>query len=439
MPFALRLDHPGTGLKLLCLADIHLGRQPARIPAAVSAQIPARELGPAGAWARAVDYAIAQGVEAVLLAGDVVEQEDDFHEAFVDLRHGVDRLAAAGIAVIGVTGNHDVRVLPRLAEAIPAFRLLGRGGHWEATVVDNTAGESVQIVGWSFPEARVTTSPLATALPERAPGPTIGLLHCDRDQPGSRYAPVTTLELEQAAVDAWLLGHIHKPDPLAGDRPMGYLGSLTGLDPGETGAHGAWLLHVGDAGRLAIEPVPLAVLRWYEVTVAVDGIAAAEDVHGRIALALDEQHAAVAAGEHRPLAVGVRLRLTGRTDLRAAIERSLTADDPRRAPVERDGIVYFVHDWQLALAPAIDLDAAARGTDPVALLARKLLLLEGDDSRERRALIAAARDRLDAVPRRRPYNSLGAAPPTDEQIATLLARAARRALDDLLHQREGAT
>lgn len=428
----------GTGLKLLCIADIHLGRQPSRVPERVNERFEGRQLGPAGAWMRAVGYAIEQDVDGVLLAGDVVEQEDDFHEAFIDLRQGVEQLTAAGIAVLGVTGNHDVRVLPRLAEAIPDFRLLGAGGQWQAAVVEGADGRRARVLGWSFPEPVVHTSPLAAGLPPRESLPTIGLLHCDRDQPGSRYAPVAGAELQQAPVDAWLLGHIHKPDPLGGQRPMGYLGSLTGMDPGETGAHGPWLLTIGGDGGIAAEQVPLAPLRWIELAVAVDDLASPEDIHRQITDAIDRAHTELATLAHRPAAVGCRLRLTGRTNQRAELERTLDADDPRQAPAERDGTVYFVHDWHLDVQPTIDLTEAAQGTDPVALLARKLLILRGADSAERRALIGEARDRLAEIPRRRPYNVLGAEAPGDADLAATLEAAAQRALDDLLRQRDNA-
>jgi len=424
-------------MRLLCLADIHLGRQPARLPDAVRERVGTRALGPAGAWARAVDYALACGVDAVLIAGDVVEQHDDFHEAFVDLRSGVERLTRAGIRVLGVTGNHDVSVLPRLAETIAAFELLGVGGTWEAADLDAGDARGVRVVGWSFPEARVRTSPLASALPARGPRATIGLLHCDRDQPRSPYAPVRSSELQAAPVDAWLLGHIHRPDDLGGgEGPSGYLGSLTGLDPGEDGEHGAWLVSIDAAGRVGAEQVPLAPLRWAELDVAVGDLSAAEDVHQRIVARLDELHAMIAEQTQRPLAVGCRLRLTGHTALRRAIERTLTGDDPTATPGERDGIVYFVHDWRLDLLPAIDLEAAAESRDPAGRLAHKLLVLRGGDSVERRELIQAARERMEAVVRRQPYNALGVDAPDDEEVAATLEAAARRALDDLLAQRE---
>ncbi len=423
-------------MKLLCIADIHLGRQPSRVPSPVLERLGGRELGPAGAWARAVEFAVAQGVDAVLLAGDVVEQEDDFHEAYPDLRRGVERLTGAGIRVLGVTGNHDVKVLPRLAEGVPAFELLGAGGIWQAEVLAGDDGSRVRVLGWSFPEPVVRVSPLASGLPGGDAMPTIGLLHCDRDQLGSSYAPVRSSELREAPVDGWLLGHIHKPDDLSGERPDGYLGSLTGMDPGEPGAHGPWLLEVAGDGRIAMEQVPLAPLRWTELDVPVDGLEAAEDVHRLITEMIEACHAEVGAASHRPDAVGCRLRLTGRSDLRAAIERSLNADDPKAGVYERDGIVYFVHDWRLEVLPAIDLEAAAEGTDPVALLARRVMLLRGADTDARRELIAAARERMVAVPRERPYNTLGAEPPDDERIAATLEAAALEALDSLLQQQE---
>jgi hypothetical protein len=266
--------------------------------------------------------------------------------------------------------------------------------------------------------------------------PTIGLLHCDRDQMQSRYAPVRSAELQAAPVDAWLLGHIHRPDDLTGAHPSGYLGSLTGVDPGEPGAHGAWLLEVAGDGRICMEQVPLAPLRWTERDVAIDDLETAADVHRLITKAIEASHADLAAAPHRPEAVGVRLRFTGRTDLRAEIGRNLDSDDPRAAVHERDGTLYFVHDWRLDIFPAIDLEATAEGTDPVALLARRLLVLRGGDANARQALIAEARERMLAVPRQRPYNTLGAEPPDDERIAATLEAAALRALDDLLAQQE---
>ena len=427
-------------MKLLCVGDIHLGRQPARLPTGLLDELRATELGPAAAWRLAVDFALADVVDAVLLAGDVVEQEDDFYEAYGDLRRGVDRLAAAGIPVLAVSGNHDVQVLPRLADAVPGFRLLGRGGAWEVRGVAGRDGRRVQVLGWSFPERRVSTSPLAAhGLPALDPGegPVIGLLHCDRDAAGSPYAPVRSAELADAPADAWLLGHVHKPDPLAPPRPIGYLGSLTGLDPGEAGPRGPWRLECAGP-ELALEHLPLAPLRWEEVEVALDGLESAENVHALAVAALDALHDRLAADRFRPRAVGCRLRFTGRTAHPREVGRLLAASDPLRVLHRRDDLLYFVHDWRMEAGPALDLDELARGVDPPALLARKILLLRGPaGDADRRALLAGTRRRLESLGERRTFAAHGLVPPTEDEAAELLERAALGALTELLAQRGG--
>ena len=134
-------------LKLLAVGDMHLGRRPSRLPGELTGK--SEELGPTGAWARVVEEAIEIRVDAVALAGDVVEKENDFFEAYRELHRGVVRLTASGIRVLGVVGNHDVSVLPRLAEQIEAFELLGRGGQWQSTRLEAN-GETVTLWGWSL-------------------------------------------------------------------------------------------------------------------------------------------------------------------------------------------------------------------------------------------------------------------------------------------------
>ncbi|WP_440995877.1 metallophosphoesterase family protein [Arhodomonas sp. SL1] len=426
-------------MQLLCVGDIHLGRQASRLPSEVLERFRGWELSPAGAWRRTVEEALRRGVDAVLLAGDVVEQNDDFYEAYADLREGVAELAGAGVAVLAVAGNHDVEVLPRLADSIPEFRLLGRGGRWEAETLQGGDGGRVRVLGWSFPGEVVTTSPLAEGVPDAGTGavPSIGVLHCDRDQTGSHHAPVRLAELEAAPVDAWLLGHIHRPDALAAPRPIGYLGSLTGMDPGESGPHGPWLLEV-TGGELAIGQIPLAPLRWEEVAVPLDDLDDPAGVHLRITHALDAIHQRIAAGAARPRAVGCRLRLTGRSEHRQAVQRILSADDPRAMVQEREGIVYFIERWRLEALPAMDLEALANNSDPVGLLARKLLILRGEDGPERRALITEAQRRMVSRVHERDFAPLGAPEPDPDEVASILERAALEGLDGLLTQREGA-
>src|SRR5690606_5045218 len=132
------------------------------------------------------------------------------------------------------------------------------------------------IHGWSFPQRAVTSSPLASHRLERESGVNLGLLHCDRDQHESRYAPVATSALQDVGLDGWLLGHVHRPDALRNDDLLGYLGSATGLHPGEYGARGPWLISITNARLESVVQWEIAPLHWERVFIDVTGISAPE-------------------------------------------------------------------------------------------------------------------------------------------------------------------
>jgi exonuclease SbcD len=424
--------------RLLCVGDIHLGRRPSGLTEAAAERVDVRDFTPAAAWLETVSEALRLQVDGVLLAGDVVEQRDDFYEAYGVLDEGVKRLVGRGIRVLGVAGNHDGLALPRLADAIPEFRLLGRGGRWEFDTIESADGPRVRVLGWSFPQTRVGTDPLAELPPVDDTGsPTVGLLHCDRDAGGSRYAPVRSSDLDRAPVDAWFLGHIHKPDALSGPRPIGYLGALTALDPSDEGRRGPWLVEIAGRGSVEIEQLALAPLRFERLDLDVSGLDEAEDLRQLVPQAIEQLHAKLTGSDLRPRAVGVRLHLRGRTPHRPALEAE------RRRLVEmvvqRDDTVYFVQKAVNETLPDRDLrEIASGGRDPYALLAARVVALRaGADDPVRRRLIARARARLERVRNKPIYARLDPPSLDDESLSALLQSAALEAMDLLEQRREG--
>ena len=417
-------------MKILAVGDMHLGRTPSRLPP----ELHAPDLGPAEAWRRTVAAAVDEGVKAVLLAGDVVDRDDDFFEAYRALEHGVRTLADAGIDVIGVAGNHDVKVLPRLVRHIPQFRLLGEGGRWESCRIEGN-GESVTLWGWSFPQPRVLSSPLDGHSLDPMPGINLGLLHCDRDAgPDSPYAPTSRLELARAGLDGWLLGHIHKPDALTAASPNGYLGSLTGLDRGESGPRGPWTITVHD-GRIAeVEHLPLAPLRWEALDVDLEGIGEPFQAKERLLASITELDGRMASLPRAPNAIGLSVSLIGRTGFGNAALDQLSPEDRNETHTGAAGTRYFVESVHLDTRPEIDLEELARRQDPVGLLAARLLWLdrpEGDSEHDR--LVDEARQALRAQSAQSVWRGLRADGDASEPAAWL-RRAGYRALDRLLGQ-----
>ena len=413
-------------MKLLAIGDMHLGRLPVSLPEGVAGS--ARSLGPETAWARCVEAAISRQVEAVLLAGDVVDRERDFFAGYATLKAGIEKLLEHDIRVLAVVGNHDTEVLPRLAEALPGLKLLGRGGAWESVTL--TAGA---VIGWSFPSRRVTHSPLETFPDAPPPRPCLGLLHCDRDQTKSPYAPVQTSELSAAPIDAWLLGHVHQPDLSGGPRPIGYLGSVSALRASETGHRGPWLLEIFDGGVHASQ-IALAPLAYDALDLDVSELKNVADLDSIILNAGKRQVARRIETGALPDALGLRLRLTGRHPSLSALADTAANIMAQQPVFEESGCRVFVDKLESAVTASLDLEALARQPDPAGVLARDLLLLTGPDGDARRRLIAEARQRMQAA------GGIAELQPVDDDISAehaveRLIRIGHAALARLVEQR----
>ncbi|MDF1566266.1 MAG: metallophosphoesterase [Deltaproteobacteria bacterium] len=424
---------------LLFVGDVHLGRRPTGLDGALPHGLELEALSPTAALRATVDLALERKVRAVVFAGDLIDDAEDRFEAIRPLEEAVRRLGAAGISVFGVAGNHDTLALPRLAGRIEGFTLLGEGGRWQLEAIPpiDEGDPPLDLLGWSFPESHVLEDPTAELegsgiLAARRPGARLlGVLHGDLLDAGSRYAPLSRHRLAALGADAFLLGHIHRPDALTGERPLGYLGSLCALDAGETGPHGPWLLHL--EGETRLEQVPLSPLRYEAITLAL------EEASARTPDALLAAiRARLPEGEldprHTRLVV-VRATLEGRlSDRQAVRELAALSVGERQLGGEIPGLVERVDD---RTRPALDLQHLAERPTPVGHLARRILALQEGDEAARAALLADARARCHdwlsgrwALP---PGASL--APPLEDRLLP----AAWAALEALLeHSSEGA-
>lgn len=411
-------------MKLLAVGDMHLGRLPVALPESLADR--ARDLGPDAAWARCVEHAIEHGVEAVLLAGDLVDRERDFFAGLNALKAGVERLTGADVRVIAVAGNHDTQVLPRLADAIDGLTLLGRGGQWEQVTLSDC-----DVLGWSFPARHVTQSPLQS-LPElTAERPVIGLVHGDLDRPDSRYAPLDGGALARSGAAAWLLGHVHQPHPLDGERPIGYLGAVSALRASDLGVRGPWQLALED-GRVTARQQALAPLAFETLTLDWAPDDEPDRLLPRVVEAAQRCVAERIEQGALPDALGLRITVRGETD-RDAVLREQAAQVGEEACFEDGGCQVFVQKFIIDTRPAPDLEALARRADPVGLLARDLQRLTGSDPAARQELIDSARRAMSDAVAAVEFQPV-AAPIDDATVADHLERAARRALSDLLGQ-----
>ena len=421
-------------ISLLAVGDMHLGRRPSRLPPWLANQ--ADLLTPIGAWERCVDYALDQHVDLVVFAGDLVDQEDNFFEAYRPLERGIRRLVEAGIEVFGVSGNHDVKVLPRLAEQLTHFQLLGKNGHWQSRSFSQ-GRDGVTIHGWSFPKPVVTDSPLAGHRFQKGPGVNLGLLHCDLDQTSSNHAPVPSASLKDAGLDGWLLGHVHKPSTLSPTHPTGYLGSLSGLHVGEQGPRGPWLIEIDNDQIQSLTQWKIAPLHWAELALDIESLQDPQLAQDLLLGELKQLDHDLRQHELPPTAVGVRLRLTGQSDLGGQVIETLEANLGENLATGEIASV-FIESIIDETRTAVDLEYWASQPNHAGQLASSLLVLDGaPENPARQRLIASAREQLSAVSTDARWGLNEQVQWNDERVCDYLRRSGHRLLAEFIEQLEG--
>ncbi|SDY28598.1 DNA repair exonuclease [Citreimonas salinaria] len=263
----------GTG-KFLHVADLHLDSplrtQALRNPAmgenlrAASRQV----LG------KLVDAAIAEDVDAVLLAGDTFDRGVADVVSRAALATELARLWRARIPAVLIQGNHDALLdLDRYGPVSDALHILTP----DAPTV--TIGDAA-IHGVGFSAVHMPES-LLPRYPSPEPGRVnVGLMHTSLGgAPGhDPYAPCGLSDLLSHGYEYWALGHIHKR---AVYRDEGRMAVMPGIPQGrsvrETEGGSATLVTLDLDGPRICE-IPLDILRFVRVPV---NFAGATDQAGR--------------------------------------------------------------------------------------------------------------------------------------------------------------
>lgn len=254
-------------LTVLATGDIHIGKKSSNI------KDDAVEGATKYTWDRIVDYVIKNNVDVLALTGDIVDQDNRYFEAIGPLQSGFERLKQSNISVYMVAGNHDFEVLPQLvdSEKHSNIRLLGANGTWEMDTFSKN-GKNIQFIGWSFPKKYVSEDPLLSfKISEIDPNlTTIGILHGDVGVDNSNYAPIDINNFMSHSVQAWILGHIHKPEILNKSEPIVYYpGSPHALSAKEQGIHGPILLTINSQTDIEIKQIPLSPVRYETLSVDI--------------------------------------------------------------------------------------------------------------------------------------------------------------------------
>ena len=261
-------------MRIVHAADVHLDTPFRRHDAALRQRL--QQAGRAALRAL-VDLTLEERADALLIAGDLFDNEWLTIATERVLTRELRRLTDRGVAVVYATGNHDPGRINYRAAHIdwPATNFFLHSSRTPRRISISRGGERI---GWIVAAGHQTThesTNLASAFPPApGPAPAVALLHADvggaqgapDDEAGNVYAPAALADLDPG-YDYWALGHIHKRQRLREDSPAWYPGNLQGRDFGETGAKGALVVDLSPPEPPQVRFHSLAQVRWERLTV----------------------------------------------------------------------------------------------------------------------------------------------------------------------------
>ncbi|NOV00708.1 metallophosphoesterase family protein [Paenibacillus planticolens] len=347
-----------------------------------------------GALKELVATAVQEQVDFVLVSGDVYDLSDRSLRAQIRFQKALEQLAAHGIPIYIIHGNHDPED-GRAAKLVwPAdVHFFACDSVETLTVVKPDRGVIAQIHGISYRSSAVMDNLALQFRAGQEDAAQIALLHTNVDgDPGhDNYAPCSKQDLLKAGMHYWALGHVHTRNVLHEHPAIVYPGNLQGRNIRETGPRGCYIVEMSEDGRAELDFRPLDQVRWFQQRLSVTGVQTEQELKDRI----DEQlEKARTAADGRDGVV--RIILEGRSAISGMLRKGrvlqeLTAE-LRLDEAERSRFVW-VESIEDRTASGLDLEALQQEKSFLGDLLRISAALRSDDA----ALEAFAGEALAAL------------------------------------------
>lgn len=284
-------------LRFLHASDFHLNR-----PMAGLAGVPGhlREAivdAPIQAAGRLFEAAVAEGVDFVVLSGNIIDPAHAGPRCLNAFREQLRALTERGIPVYWAGGTIDAP--ERWPEALPmpeGITVFGKGAPEQ--IIHGRDGQTpATIVGQSRTKSRIRAA--------------------DFDVEGTDVFSVAVAcgdakldSLKRPNVHYWALGGREQPETLRAPRHVAhYAGTHQGRGPGDIGPHGATLVTVDASGTIRTQAVPTDTVRWHHEQVEMADGATGEQLWRPLA---DRMKELVEASVDRTLLVCWTVRTAGR-------------------------------------------------------------------------------------------------------------------------------
>ena len=270
-------------IKFIHCADLHLGSVFKGLSRACSQTASSMFDAIYSTYDNIIELAIKENVDFVLMAGDLIDDENKSLNSLLKLNSGFKRLSEKAIKVFLVHGNHDpfyrIDGLIDTPSNVKIFSPNNDKWH-EFTCMDGT---TVAIWGMSFSKKNEPRN-LAKLVPEYNHGDfKIVLLHQTIGTSNEHlpYAPCNLSDCDHKA-DYWALGHIHKPAILSESPLVVYPGIPQGRSFKETGPRGCYLVKTSSPTEIDTKFIEICRIRWEELKIVVTGLSTIDKLQERI-------------------------------------------------------------------------------------------------------------------------------------------------------------
>lgn len=252
------------------------------------------------AFKSSVDIALAKSVHAVLIAGDLFDNDTLSFQSEKFLIQQIDKLNDAKIKVFYAPGNHDpYKSAYRMQQIFwPGnFHIFGTSEPEIIPILDES-GNKIAVIAGAGHEGKREPNNLAQRFPcASSEVPYIGLLHTFiNESKGAtkhdRYAPCSLSDLSQKGYIYWALGHVHTRETVSREPLIVYPGNLVGRNTSETGPKGVHYVEIDDARNIKSEFCPVSPVCWETVEVddltdAVNWESLEQKIYRRTALKIE--------------------------------------------------------------------------------------------------------------------------------------------------------
>ena len=258
--------------KFLHIADIHLDSPFSNSDAAHAAQ---RRNEQREVFLSAMEYAKANGIDAILIAGDLFDTKFITSKTANMLK---DAFESAGDCQIFISpGNHD----PFCDGSIYSSANFPKNVHiFKSENVEKISLDrlGVDIYGYAFESESLDHSPIASLTGVDREKINILVAHGDIFSSISHYAPITKNDIANSKLDYVALGHIHNTDEKienANGTYYSYSGAIEGRSFDECGVRGGILIDIQNTAngkKIAFEKLRFSKRRYEKDTLDISGI-----------------------------------------------------------------------------------------------------------------------------------------------------------------------